>query len=121
MYVYNAKVIRVIDADTVQVTIDLGFSIYTHQTVRLSGIDAAERNTELGKEAMKYVRNLLPLGASVILESQKSEDDKYGRYLARLLFPETKECLNDILIQKGYAVQYDGRSPRLAPDQPKLV
>lgn len=106
MYVYNAKVIRVIDADTVQVTIDLGFSIYTHQTVRLSGIDAPERGTDLGKEASKYVRNLLPLGASIILESQKSEDDKYGRYLARVIFPETKECLNDILLAKGLAIPY---------------
>lgn len=112
MFEYNARVVRVIDADTIDVSIDLGFDIFKHQRIRLNGINAAEKNTDFGQEAIKYVRNLLPIGTYIVVHSEKDKTEKYGRYLGRIIFPETKECLNDILITKGYAVPYDGQSPK---------
>lgn len=112
MYEYFATVVRVIDADTIDVRIDLGFDVHINQRVRLLGINTPEKNTALGIEASGYVRNLLPLGTVIILQSDKSEREKFGRYLARVIFPETKECLNDILINKRYAVEYWGKGKK---------
>lgn len=112
MYEYYATVVRVLDADTIDVRIDLGFDVHINQRVRLLGINTPEKNTALGIEASGYVRNLLPLGTTVILQSDKSEREKFGRYLARVVFPETKECLNDILVNKRYAVEYWGKGKK---------
>jgi micrococcal nuclease len=112
MFEYKARVVRVVDADTLDVIIDLGFNVLTNQRVRLLGINAAEKNTEMGKKAIDYVRFLLPLGTTVILQSEKDKKEKFGRYLARVFFPESKECLNDVLVTKGLAVLYDGQSPK---------
>lgn len=106
MYEYNAVIVRVIDADTVRVVLDLGFDVHIHQTIRLSGINAPEMSTKEGKEATLYVRYLLPLGASIVVKTEKDRQDKYGRYLGKIYFLESKECLNDILIEKGFAVRY---------------
>lgn len=112
MYEYFATVVRVIDADTIDVRIDLGFDVHINQRVRLLGINTPEKNTDLGVEASGYVRKLLPLGTIIILQSDKSEREKFGRYLAKVIFPETKECLNDVLIQKGYAAEYWGKGKK---------
>lgn len=106
MYEYRAVVVRVIDADTVRVVFDLGFDVHIHQTIRLSGINAPEMSTKEGKDATTYVRHLLPLGANILVQTEKDRQDKYGRYLGKIYFMESKECLNDILIEKGLAVPY---------------
>lgn len=106
MYEYNATVLRVIDADTIKMQIDLGFNIHTVHTVRLAGINAPENSTEAGKQATSYVRGLLPLGTKVVITTDKDKNDKYGRYLAKIYFPQFKECLNDVLLQKGLAEPY---------------
>jgi micrococcal nuclease len=123
MYEYKARVVRVLDGDTMDVSIDLGFDVWVYQRVRLLGINTAEKNTDLGKRTIEYVRNLCPLGCNVILKSEKAEREKFGRYLARVYFPESKECLNDILIQKGWAVEYWGKGKKedFLPDPTKLV
>ncbi len=108
MFEYKATVVRVVDADTIDVIIDLGFSVSINQRVRLLGLNAAEKNTDLGKQAISYVRSLCPLGAIVFIRSEKDKREKFGRYLAKVYFPESNECLNDILIQKGLAVEYWG-------------
>jgi micrococcal nuclease len=123
MYEYKAKVVRVLDGDTIDVSIDLGFDIWVYQRVRLLGINTAEKNTELGKKTIDYVRSLCPLGSSLTLRSEKDKREKFGRYLAKVYFPESKECLNDILIQKGMAVEYwgVGKKEDFVPDPTKLV
>jgi micrococcal nuclease len=115
MYEYSAKVLRVIDADTIEVSIDLGFDVWITQHVRLIGINTAEKNTDFGKLSKSYVENTLPKDTVVILQSQKNEKEKYGRYLARVLFPESRQCLNDMLIAMGYASEYWGKGPKVVP------
>ena len=119
MYEYTAHVVKVVDADTLDVSIDLGFDVWIRQRVRLIGINAAEKNTDFGKLAIEYVKNTLPEGSEVILQSQKeNEKEKYGRYLARVLFPRTRQCLNDTLIAMGYASEYWGKGKRPVPIAP---
>jgi micrococcal nuclease len=108
MYEYKAKVIRVLDADTIDVSIDLGFDVWVYQRVRLLGINTAEKNTELGKQASEYVKGLLPIGEMIVLQSEKDKREKFGRYLAKVFFPTSTVSVNDILIQKGLAVEYWG-------------
>ena len=59
MYQYKAQVRQVIDADTIDVLIDLGFGVHTMQRLRLYGIDAPEMKTEAGKIAKEYVKSVL--------------------------------------------------------------
>lgn len=89
MYQYKAQVKAVIDADTIDVLIDLGFGVHTMQRLRLYGIDAPEMKTEAGKIAKEYVKSVL-LGADaamfVYVRTLKDRKDKYGRKLAVLYF-----------------------------------
>lgn len=112
MYEYKALIERIVDADTVDVRIDLGFSCWSHQRIRLIGINAAEKNTEYGKLAIEYVKNVLPIDSEIILQTEKGDKEKYGRYLGRILFPSSRQCLNDTLIAMGYAVEYWGKQPK---------
>lgn len=112
MYEYKAIVTRVVDADTIDVMIDLGFSVWTSQRIRLLGINAAEKNTEFGKLAIEYVKNVLPEKSEIIIQSEKDEKEKFGRYLGRILFPNSRQCLNDTLIAMGYAVEYWGKGKK---------
>lgn len=106
MYEYNAVILRVVDGDTVDVNADLGFDVHFNIRLRLSGINAPEISTQEGKDTTAYVRSVLPLGAKVVIKTTKDRKDKYGRYLAEIVFPETGEVLNQILLQKGLAVTY---------------
>ena len=89
MYQYRAQVKAVIDADTIDVLIDLGFGVHTMQRLRLYGIDAPEMRTEAGKIAKEYVKTIL-LGADasmfVYVRTLKDRKDKYGRKLAVVYF-----------------------------------
>lgn len=123
MYEYKAKVVRVLDADTIDVSIDLGFDVWVYQRVRLLGINTAEKNTELGKQAADYVKGLLPVGQEIILKSEKDKREKFGRYLADVYFVTSQQSLNQVLIQKGLAVEYWGKGKKedFVPDPAKLV
>jgi micrococcal nuclease len=97
MYQYKAQVRQVIDADTVDVLIDLGFGVHTMQRLRLYGIDAPEMKTEAGKIAKEYVKSVL-LGADasmfVYVRTLKDKKDKYGRKLAVLYFDPASMLLD---------------------------
>ena len=90
MFTYAAKLIEVIDGDTVDLLIDLGFGVHVKERCRLYGIDAPEIETDAGKAAKAYLGSLL--GASIELfvatrkmtRKPKEKTDKYGRYLAVL-------------------------------------
>lgn len=103
MYNYTAKVLRVVDGDTIDVEIDLGFDIWHKVRLRLAHIDAYERYNELGKEATDYVRSLIE---EKFVEIFTEKTDKYGRYLATVIIDGGN--LNNDLINKGYAVPYEG-------------
>ena len=106
MYTYRAEIVRVVDGDTVDVFIDLGFSVWHKERIRLSGIDTAEKNTPLGKALKTYMISLLE-GKTVKLEVTKP--DKYGRYLGKI-YLNSEESINDQLIKVGLAKGYGGDS-----------
>jgi endonuclease YncB( thermonuclease family) len=103
MWEYRGKVAKVVDADTVDVTLDLGFKIYHEVRLRLARIDAPELSTEEGKKVRDYVVNLLPLGAPVVVKTGKG--DRYGRWIAEL---STADGVNvsDTLLAHHLAAPY---------------
>jgi micrococcal nuclease len=108
-YLYNATVTRVVDGDTIDVIIDLGFSITFKTRMRLEGLDAMETNDkdptvrEMGLKAKKFLTDLLT-GKEVTLVSHKP--DKYGRYLATIYLGGISVNLQ--LLKEGLAVSYNG-------------
>ena len=71
-YVYAARVLRVIDGDTYELDVDLGFRVHTRIEGRLRGIDIAERNTETGQDAIAFVIGTLE-GRGVTIQSHKGK------------------------------------------------
>ena len=100
-YRYYATVVRVVDGDTIDLDVDLGFHTFTRIRTRLLGVDTPEkygsRSCEAGYEASAFTEKLLPVGTQLRLESYKT--GKYGRWLARIFLPNGS-CLNDILRER---------------------
>ena len=97
MFTYRGEVKAVIDADTIDVLIDLGFGVHAMQRLRLYGIDAPEMRTEAGKIAKEYVKSVLMGGDAfkyVYVRTLKDKKDKYGRKLAVLYFGEASMILD---------------------------
>ena len=111
MYEYSATLIKIVDGDTVDVLIDLGFNTTKKERVRLLGIDTPESATKdlaekkLGIEAKEYITQWFTKNTPFRLQTTK--DDKYGRILGVFTGLDGK-TLNDILVQNGYAWAYDG-------------
>ena len=90
MFTYAAKLIEVIDGDTVDLLIDLGFGVHVQERCRLYGIDAPEMPTEAGKAAKAHLESLLGAARELYVATRKmprkpkEKTDKYGRYLAVL-------------------------------------
>lgn len=113
MYEYKAKLDRVIDGDTVDVIIDLGFDILWKTRLRLFGIDTPETRTKdleekkRGLAAKQRLIELLP--NEFIIQSNDYDRGKYGRVLATLFVVNDlneKVNINDQLITEGYAEKY---------------
>jgi micrococcal nuclease len=111
MYVYNAKCTRVVDGDTIDAQIDLGFDVHKKIRIRMVGINTPESRTRDLEEkkrglAAKYrVKELLESQENkFILHSQGV--GKYGRCLGVIFLGESK--LQDILLEEGHAVEYFG-------------
>lgn len=104
-YIRNAKVLRVIDGDTLKLTIDLGLDIYHTRSVRLANINAPEMNTDAGKAAKDWLVEQLPIGSDVIVKTVKTTD-KYGRYIAILYVGGGLMTINDRLVNAGHAVAH---------------
>ncbi len=100
-----ATVERVVDADTLDLVLDLGWRISLRANCRLIGLNAPEMSTAEGKAARTFVEQLLPLGSAVRFVSK--ERDKYGRPLGVLLLADGTN-LNALLLEKGYAVPMKG-------------
>ncbi len=109
LYNYLATVIRVVDGDTIELQIDLGFKMHYRTTCRLYGIDTPELKIPAQKEAAKLakaaVEELIPSGVAVRIESR--ELDKYGRALVEVYLDGRLETsLNQWLIDQGHAKPY---------------
>ena len=110
-FVYRAEVVRVVDADTLVVKLDLGFRVFTEQRLRLAAIDAPELRSKPGEEAFVFVRDRLATVDYVVIKTNKV--DLYGRYVAHLFYaPGEKNrdrvfasgrYLNQELIDQGLA------------------
>ena len=117
MYEYKAKVIKVVDGDTVDVDIDLGFGVWLKdERVRIMGIDTPESRTrdkeekKFGLAAKARLKELL--GPTPILKTQvgKGGEDmkgKFGRILGDFLTKDGKKC-GELLVKEGHAVKYMG-------------
>lgn len=107
MYSYKAKVENVVDGDTVDLSIDLGFDIWHNIRVRLIGIDTPEKWYDYGKVVKKYVMKKLE-GVEVTIATEKA--DKYGRYLVDVYLDGETESFNKHLVKVGMAKEYGGAS-----------
>ena len=115
MYEYKVKVIDVIDGDTIDVVIDLGFDIFTNKRIRLAGIDCPESRTsdlhekKLGTDAKVYLRELLGNACNVVVKTMATDTyEKYGRVLGKVYIGSSPISVNEMMITKGYAWSYDG-------------
>jgi micrococcal nuclease len=112
---YVRKVENVVDGDTIDVLIDLGFDILFASRVRLAGIDTPESRTKdlaekaLGIEAKEYLKKHLKDAKSVIIKTEKMDSsEKYGRILGWVFLDGSDKSLNDMMINDGYAWGYLG-------------
>jgi micrococcal nuclease len=115
MYEYQCRILRVIDGDTVDIDIDLGFGVWMHrERVRLYGIDTPESRTrdleekKFGLLAKAYVRDHLPVGSIQTLVTIKDGKGKFGRILGK--FKVGDDILNEKMIKDYQAVEYNGQS-----------
>jgi micrococcal nuclease len=116
MYEYHVKkVTNVVDGDTIDVEIDLGFDISFSSRVRLAGIDTPESRTTdkaekvLGLEAKEYVKSKIKDAKEVIIKTEKMDSsEKYGRILGWVFLDGSKVSINEQMIAEGYAWGYLG-------------
>ena len=123
MFEYQCKIVKVIDGDTADVDIDLGFGVWMKkQRIRFYGVDTPESRTSdkvekiYGLMAKKFVQDHLPVGSTQILRTQKDGVGKYGRILGEFLLEQLvghtiiKTTVNEELIRTHNAVRYFGQS-----------
>tara|TARA_R100000458_G_C8237607_1_gene217509 strand:- start:448 stop:795 length:348 start_codon:yes stop_codon:yes gene_type:complete len=109
MYTYKAILDRVVDGDTIDANINLGFDITIHKRIRLAGIDTPEsrtRDLEEKKRGLASKQRLIELlgEGNFVLESK--EVGKYGRVLGTILVDDIN--INETLVEEGFAVEYWG-------------
>ena len=117
MYEYKVKITRVVDGDTVDAEISLGYNVYITERIRLMGIDTPESRTRnrkekaLGLAAKAYLKELLKENkGDIILRTSKEGKGKFGRILGTLLIYDGMTSVNQMLIDEGHARDYFGGS-----------
>jgi len=118
MYEYRVKkVLKVVDGDTIDVDIDLGFNISYYQRVRLAGIDTPESRTtdkkekELGLEVKDRLKKAIDAATKIVIKTEKPDSsEKYGRILGWVFLDDNKVSINQTLIDEGYAWGYMGET-----------
>jgi micrococcal nuclease len=116
MYEYRVKKVhKVVDGDTIDVDIDLGFSVSFFSRVRLAGIDTPESRTTdakekvLGLEVKEKLKKELAAAKDVVIKTEKPDSsEKYGRILGWVFLDGSDVSLNQKLINEGYAWTYGG-------------
>lgn len=113
MYEYNCEILRVVDGDTVDVSIDLGFDISYKSRVRLYGIDTPESRTRdkdekaRGLMSKEYLMNELSKG-QVVIKTHKDKKGKFGRVLGEMYVGDRN--VNMMMVDDYLAVEYHGQS-----------
>ena len=112
MYEYKAKLIRVIDGDTIDCVIDLGFNVRLKERIRFKGIDTPEVRTrdleekKRGLDAKERVQEAFKYSKDFTIITEIDKKGKYGRILGTIMLPDRKISLNQILLDEGYAEVY---------------
>lgn len=113
MYRYKVSIVKVVDGDTVDVDIDLGFGmVYKKQRVRMLGIDTPESRTrdlvekKFGKASKKHLKGMLEAAESIELVSH--DKGKFGRILGDLFIGSNETSVNQQMILDHHAVEYTG-------------
>jgi len=122
-YIYRIKsVLKVVDGDTIDAAIDLGFDISLTKRIRLAGIDTPESRTTdvkekaLGLEVKEWLKKKLEGQTDIIVKTELPDStEKYGRILGHLFIGDKevsavnkKKSVNNQMIEEGYAWEYDG-------------
>jgi len=116
---YKSKVVRIVDGDTIDVDIDLGFDIIlSKQRIRLFGLDTPESRTRdkeekyYGKISAQFLKDHCPKGSYITLRTYLDKKGKFGRILGEILVEEENDIvnLNQVMIETNLAVEYFGQS-----------
>ena len=118
MYTYYVREVKnVVDGDTIDVVIDLGFNVLFEQRVRLAGIDTPESRTSdkaekvLGLEAKEYLKKNIKAAKNIVIRTEKMDSsEKYGRILGWVYLDGDSESINNKMILDGYAWGYLGET-----------
>jgi micrococcal nuclease len=114
---YVKKVSKIVDGDTIDVDIDLGFDISFSSRVRLAGIDTPESRTSdkleksLGLESKAYLKSAIEAAKTVVIKTEKMDSsEKYGRILGWVFLDGSDISINQKMIDDGYAWGYMGET-----------
>jgi micrococcal nuclease len=114
-FCYRAKLIAVVDGDTADLLVDLGFHVTVSLRFRLFGVDAPEKRgaaSVAGKAAQDALEALLRGANEIVVETMKDKTEKYGRFLARIYVRPVAGApwidVNAVMIEQGHATAYEG-------------
>jgi micrococcal nuclease len=115
-YIYRIKQItKVVDGDTIDADIDLGFDISLTKRIRLAGIDTPESRTtdanekKYGLQSKEWLKHKVENAKDILIKTELPDStEKYGRIIGHLFVNDQETSLNDQMIVEGYAWQYDG-------------
>jgi micrococcal nuclease len=115
-YIYRIKsVLKVVDGDTIDADIDLGFDISLTKRIRLAAVDTPESRTadpkekKFGLESKDWLKNRLQFAKDIIIKTELPDStEKYGRIIGHLFINGEATSLNNQMIAEGYAWEYDG-------------
>ena len=115
-YIYRIKsVTKVVDGDTIDADIDLGFDISLSKRIRLAGIDTPESRTTnakekaMGLESKEWLKKALEGAKDILIKTELPDStEKYGRIIGHLFINGQETSLNNQMIAEGYALAYDG-------------
>ena len=118
MFEYRIKqVTKIVDGDTIDVDIDLGFNISYSQRLRLAGIDTSESRTSdkfektLGIESKEYLKYKFKDAKDIVVKTEKPDSsEKYGRILGWVYLDGNTKSINEQMIEDGYAWGYMGET-----------
>jgi micrococcal nuclease len=98
-YIYRVTILKVLDGDTFDVNIDLGFKAHIEETVRLAAVDAAPLNEDGGKEAFEYVREQMSKAKTIVVRTGK--EDRHGRYVMHVFYSLEEDANKERVFQTG--------------------
>ena len=115
MHQYRCIMLKIIDGDTVDVDIDLGFGVWLKkQRIRFYGLDTPESRTrdleekKRGLAAKDRVKEMCPVGSTVTIRTTKDGRGKFGRILGEIFLEGMEYSVNKVLVTEGHAVEYFG-------------